>query len=187
MNVIRKNITTIFMLPTLKIDREKIRENGLINAYVKDENKEVHYEGCLYVLFKPTDDHLFKMFVDEEYERTKSLIEDYDYDGGFVVLVYELNSKFNEDFELIRQGRYSSTSEEFQRQFPKIVRIVKNGLRRDEISLQYRVFNKTPDLKKYWEDRIGIEFTDNMEYWQGFIEEEEVLNIEKIKEVYYVE
>jgi hypothetical protein len=47
--------------------------------------------------------------------------------------------------------------------------------------LQYRVFNKSEDIKKYWEDRIGVAFSDDMEVWEGFIEENETLYIEKFK------
>jgi hypothetical protein len=55
-------------------------------------------------------------------------------------------------------------------------------MKKDEISLQYRVFNKTEDLKEYWEEKLGIEFEDSMEVWQGFIEENEILFIDKLKE-----
>ena len=41
---------------------------------------------------------------------------------------------------------------------------------------------KTEDLRKYWEEKLGVEFDDNMEVWQGFIEENETLQIDKIKE-----
>jgi hypothetical protein len=66
--------------------------------------------------------------------------------------------------------------------FPKIIKIKKNGLHKDEISLQYRIFNKTEDLKKFWEEKLGVEFDDSMEVWQGFIEENETLDINKLKE-----
>jgi capsule polysaccharide export protein KpsE/RkpR len=66
--------------------------------------------------------------------------------------------------------------------FPKVIKIKKNGLHKDEISLQYRIFNKTEDLRKYWEEKLGVEFDDSMEVWQGFIEENETLEIDKIKE-----
>lgn len=184
MDKVKKNVTTIFIVPTLKIDREKLKDNGFVNGYVKDELRDVQYEDCIYLLFNPKNTDLFKEFVDYEYQRTKLIVDDYDYEGGFVVLVYQLDSKWNSDYNLIRQGKYSKTSDDFQKIFPKVVKIVKNGLRRDEVSLQYRVFNKTDDMKKYWEEKIGIEFTEDMELWQGFIEENETLNIEKLKELY---
>lgn len=181
---VKKNVTTTFIVPSLKIGRDTLRDNGLINGYIKDEMRDVQYEDCVYILFKPKNEDLFKEFVDREYERTKLIVDDYDYEGGFVVLVYQLDDKWKKDYDLIKQGKYSQVSEEYQKIFPKIMTITKNGLRRDEITLQFRVFNKTEDLRKYWEEKIGIRFTDDMELWQGFIEEDETLNIEKLKELY---
>lgn len=173
---LKKTITTMFIVPTLLIDRDKLRENGFINGYVKDGLKDVQYENAAYLLFKPDNQDRFKIFLDREYERTKDIVDDYDYEGGFVVLVYQLNPKYEKDFKLIKEGKYSKTSKQFQEIFPKIVKIVKNGLHKDEISLQYRIFNKTEDLRLYWEEKIGIKFEEDMEIWQGWIEEKEILH-----------
>ena len=88
------------------------------------------------------------------------------------------------DFDLVRKGKYSETSREFQTLFPKIIKLKKNGLFKDEISLQFRIFNKTEDLKNYWEKKIGIEFDEDMEVWQGFVDSDETLFIDKLKEEY---
>lgn len=181
MEVVR-TITTIFIVPTLGIDREKLKDNGFINGFIKDGSKEVQYENAAYLLFHPDNLDKFKEFLDGEYERTKSVIDDYDYENGYVVVVYEMNKKFKKDFGLVKLGMYSKTSKEFQALFPKIVKVKINGLHKDEISLQYRVFNKTEDLKQYWEEKLDVEFDDSIEYWQGWIEEDETLNIQKIKE-----
>lgn len=179
---LKKNITSIFMVPTLKINRENLKANGFINGYVKDVRRDVQYENCIYVLFRPENIETFRDFLDTEYERTKSIIDDYDYEDGFVVLVYQLDKKFKRDFDLVKQGKYSKTSPEFQELFPRIIKIKKDGYSRDEVSLQYRIFNKTEDLKTYWEEKIGIMFDEDMEIWSGWIEENEVLNIDKIKD-----
>ena len=146
------------MVPTLQIPKGELKENGFINAFIKDEGREVQYENSVYLLFRPNDIDKFRVFLDSEYERTKAVIDDYDYDGWFVVVVYKLDEDFKSDFNLIKKGKYSKTSPNFQKLFPKVTKIVKNGLRKDEISLQYRVFNKTPDMVKYWEDLLDVEF-----------------------------
>lgn len=179
---IKRTITSIFMVPTLGINKEALRENGFLNGYSKDVHRDVQYENCVYILFKPSNLELFRDFLDGEYERTKGIIDDYDYPDGFVVLVYELDKKFKRDFEFIRAGRYSKTSKEFQNLFSKMVRIKKDGYLREEISLQYRIFNKTKDLKEYWEDKIDVQFDDEMELWGTFKEDSETLNIDKLKE-----
>ena len=142
----------------------------------------MQYEDCIYLLFKPTNLDKFKVFLDEEYERTKSIIDDYDYEDGYVVVVYMLNSKLKDDFELIKQGKYSKTSSKFQDIFPKTVKLVINGIPKNQVSLQYRVFNKTEDLKKFWEEKLGVVFDETIEVWEGFHEEIESLNIKNIKE-----
>lgn len=179
---IKKTITSIFIVPTLSIGREKLVDNGYINGYIKDGGREVQYENAVYLLFKPSNLDKFKEFLDEEYERTKQIIDDYDYEDGCVVVVYQLNPKLIDDVELIKQGKYSKTSSKFQEIFPKVVKIKKNYLQKDEISLQYRVFNKTEDLKQFWEDKLGVEFDSDMEVWEGFFEENEILNFDKIKQ-----
>ena len=170
------------MVPTLKIHRDVLADNGFINGYCSDATGDVQYENVVYLLFKPTNLDKFRKFVDDERDRTSSLIDDYDYEGKYVVLVYQLDTKYNQDFNLIKQGRYSKTSSEFQSLFPKTVKVFKNGVYKDEISLQYRIFNKTDDLKNYWEDRLGVDFDESMELWNGWNEETESLDIEKIKQ-----
>jgi hypothetical protein len=179
---IKKNITSIFMVPTLKVPKDALRSNGFINAYIKDAGREDQYADSIYLLFKPTDLDKFREFLDSEYERTKTVIEDYDYEDGFVVVVYQLSDKYKKDFNLIKQGKYSKTSTEFQKLFPKVVKIVRNGLNKDEISLQYRIFNKAEDLVSFWEEKLGIDFEKEFEVWEGWDEQKEILELDKIKE-----
>lgn len=183
---IKKNITSIFMVPTLKVPKDALRGNGFINAYIKDARREDQYQDSIYLLFKPENLDKFREFLDSEYERTKAIIEDYDYEDGFVVVVYQLNDKYKKDFTLIKEGKYSKTSDEFQKLFPKIIKIVRNGLNKDEISLQYRIFNKAEDLVNFWEEKLGIDLENLMgkdfEVWEGWDEQKEILNLDKIKE-----
>ena len=175
------------MVPTLKVPKDALRSNGFINAYIKDNRRDDQYKESVYLLFKPTDLDKFREFLDSEYERTKAVIEDYDYEDGYVVVVYQLNDKYKKDFNLIRQGKYSKTSVDFQKMFPKVVKIVKNNLHRDEVSLQYRIFTKAADLVSFWEEKLGIDFKsivgEDYEVWEGWNEEKEILELDKIKEL----
>jgi hypothetical protein len=179
---LKKTITSIFIVPTLKIHRDKLKENGYLNGYISDVRRDVQYQNAVCLLFQPTNLDRFREFLIDESERTRQLIDDYDYEDGFVVVVYTLDKKWKKDFALVREGLYSQTSKEFQDSFPKVIKIIKNGLHRDEISLQFRIFNKTEDLRKYWEDRLDMEFTENMEVWDGFNIDNEELDLDKIKQ-----
>ena len=50
---VKKNITSIFMVPTLRVPKDALRGNGFINAYVKDSRREDVYKESIYLLFKP--------------------------------------------------------------------------------------------------------------------------------------
>lgn len=179
---LKKTITSIFIVPTLKINRDKLKENGYINGYMSDVRRDIQYQNAVYLLFKPDNLDKFREFLDDEYQRTKQMIDDYDYEDGFVVVVYTLDKKWKKDFALVREGLYSRTSQEFQDSFPKVIKIIKSGLHRDEISLQYRIFKKTDDLRKYWEDRLDMQFTEDMEVWDGFNIDNEILDLDTIKQ-----
>ena len=97
----KHTITSIFIVPTLSIGREKLIDNGFVNGYIKDGMRDVQYENAVYLLFKPTNLDKFKVFLDKEYEKTKSIIDDYDYEDGYVVVVYEINSKLKNDIESV--------------------------------------------------------------------------------------
>lgn len=179
---IKKTITSIFMVPTLKIDRGNLRDNGFLNAYIADKRKDVQHKDAVYLLFKPEDLDKFREFLDKEYERTKNVMDDYDYEDGYVVVVYKLNPKWKKDFLLVREGLYSRTSEEFQKLFPQVIKAdTKRGILRDQLSLQFRVFTRSPELIDYWEKKLDVVFTDDMEVWDGFTIQNEILDLEKLK------
>lgn len=181
MNTIKRTITSIFMVPTLKIPTDKLDANGFINAYIKDGQKEIQYDDAIYLLFRPKDVDRFRMFLLDEYDRTKSIIDDYDYQDGFVVVAYKLNPTFKDDFELIKKGKYSKTSSGFQQIFPKTIKIEKDGLYKEQLSIQYRVFNRSEDLIKFWEEKFGVTMEGDQELWHAFVEKNEILTAEEIK------
>lgn len=178
---VKKTISTIFIVPTLGFEKGVLLENGFVNGYIGDRNKEENYKDAVYVLFKPKEKDKFNIFIEREYEGVRKLIEDYDYDGGWVVLVYKLDDRFKKDYELVKKGKYSKTSKAFQDSFPKVIKIIRNGLHKDEVALQHRIFKKAEDLKQFWEDKFDVEFNEDMEVWDGWNEETELLDISKFK------
>jgi hypothetical protein len=182
---VKKTVTSIFIVPTLKLKKEYLNNNNFINGYIADLRKDIQYDDALYLLFKPENLDRFREFVEDEYEHNHMLIDDYDYEDGFVVLVYKLNKKYDKDLELIMKGKYSKTSDDFQSIFPKVVKIMKNGLHRDEISIQFRIFKKTQDLREYWENKLAVSFDEDMEVWGGFNLLTESLDLDKVKQELY--
>jgi len=178
----RNTITSIFLVPTLKIDRDKLKANDFINGYISDARKDVQHKDAVYLLFKPKDLDKFRIFLDEQHDKRKDIIDDYDYEDGYVVVVYKLNSKWKKDFLLIREGLYSKTSKEFQNTFPKIISVTgEKGIKKQSPALQHRIFSRSSQLIEFWEEKLDIKFTEDMEVWDGFIIEKETLDLDKIK------
>lgn len=184
--VLEKTITSIFMVPTLKVPKPSLKVNGFINGFIDDSNKEDKYKDSIYLLFRPKDIEKFKTFLDSEYERTNDVILDYDYPNGYVVVIYKLNSKYKEDYELVKKGLYSKTSQKFQDCFDKLIDVpnTENIIVTQE-SLQYKVFNKTEDLKDFWEKKLNTNLKNvfkshDYELWQGFNLEKETLDINQL-------
>jgi hypothetical protein len=178
---IKKTITSIFMVPTLDISREQLQATGFINGYVGDINRDTLYPDSIYMLFKPADVEKFREFLGGEYDRTKDIIEDYDYPGGYVVVIYKLNPKLKDDYKLITEGKYSKVSQEYKKLFPSVIPIEKGGVTVSEHSLQYRVFNKTKDLITFWETKLAVILDPGQELWEMYEKDTEFLDINNLK------
>lgn len=165
------------MVPTLNIKKKSLIVNNFLNAYSKDINHDIGYEDCVFLLFKPENLDYFKIFLEEEYEQTKDIIEDYDYEGGYIVVVYRLNPKFKKDFDKIRNSKYSTTSKEFKNLFPNKIKLKHSKQEQD--SVQFLIFTKNTKLLDFWEEIIGTSDISkgNLEVWSGFDEINETLNI----------
>jgi hypothetical protein len=118
-----KTITSIFIVPTLKIPRDTLNSVGFLNGYLYDKDKEIQYKDAVYLLFKLTDVDKFRDFLEKEYLRTNKILDEYDYEDNFVVVVYGLNKDLSRDFELVKKGLYSKTSKGYQSLFPKIIKV----------------------------------------------------------------
>jgi len=149
------------------------RKYGFINAFIGDTQHVNGLECPIYLLFRPPLSLVFQKFLEKEYE-TGMLIEDYSYEGGYTVLLYEYPKEFQHDYQLVREGKYSKTSDIYKEVFPD-----KDPT--DEPTIQHLVLHKDIRLKTYREDTLGITLSEEDELWSVFNEEEETLNIDKYK------
>lgn len=149
--------TNMFIVPTLGIERSKLKENGLINAYIDDLNREIKCERAVYLLFKPGERNKFADFL--EYARNKSpIIEEYDY-GNLVMLVFQYAKKWEKDVKIIMTGKFSTTSTAFKE---SILKETAYG----NLTAQHQIFKKDPSLEKYWKEKYGLDLNYNEdEYW----------------------
>jgi hypothetical protein len=180
---IKSTYTTMFMVPCIGIDRAKLKEQGFMDGYLDDISREIQFKNAIYMLFKPTDYGSFNQFTEAERERGNSLVDDYDYEGGYTVLVYVIEDKWLPDYQLFLESKYSRFSEAFKQLFPPTVKIDAGGGREvNAKSIQYRVVYRDDDLKAYWEDKMGIIMTDDIELLPALSMDKEVLDIDELKQ-----
>lgn len=178
----RVNCTTIFLMPGIGLARKDILKYGFLSAFIDDKQHSIHKDS-VYLLFRPEDIESFQLFLEKEYKRTPLLVEDYDYEGGYVISVYKFPSEFIEEYNLFLQGKYSKFGEAYIGLFPKKVSIIKNGKSiGSEFSLSYHIFTRSSIIKKYWEKKIGEEIPDDMELWSAPDIEKETLDINQFKD-----
>lgn len=176
--------TTMFLVPGLGLSLEEIRfRYGFINAYLKDEDREP-YERGVYLLFKPANIIDFEHFLEREKKRTAQLIEDYDYRGGYVVLIYVFPEEYLHEWKLFLKGRYSKFRAKYLVLLPEIdSKVDSEGIPFTETSLQYMICYKAPALKQYLEKKLGEELEEDAEYWSKPSMKKETLNINKILQI----
>lgn len=159
--------TNLFIKPILQISQEDQVLNGFENAYIKDELRDIEYPNAVYLLFRPMRAGQFNLFVEGERERG-AILDEYDYDNGWTMLVYKYDKKWQNDVNLILQGKFSEVSEEYKNQIPKILKSPQGEV----ISLQHHVFAKDEWMKEWLYERYGIDVPDDVEHWKFYTERE---------------
>lgn len=210
------NDTSTFLLPVLGLKTEDLYKLGFINCYLSDKDREpINNDIHLYLLFKPNTeiieittlggfiarekdtqyDRLVKKIkeLEELDDSNKILIEDYDYEDGFVVLVLKFPEYYRKDYNLFLQGKYTHFSKAFKNKFAekKVVEFINEKGRKEKLlgfNFAYHVMHRTEQAKKFTESKYDIEIPEEQEeYWRipaTSVEGEcgrEVLNIERIK------
>lgn len=174
----KKNCTTIFLLPSVGHTRQNLLKHGFLAAYLDDVNHEIHYEEAIYMLFKPEDTLAFQKFLENEYKKASLILEDYDYEGGYVIVVYRIHEKYLPEYQLFLEGKYSKFSQGYINMFPTDILVEDSrGLTTMSKSLHYHIFNRTKEIKEYWEKKVGQSIPDDMELWSSPDMDREVLDI----------
>lgn len=156
------NLTTssIFLLRGLGLlkttetisDSRIVTELGFLNAYLSDSNHVSYLDHPLYLLFKPTNLTSFSEFLEGEYD-VNIVKEDYDYVGGYVMLLYDFPKEYIGDYDLILEGRYSEVSKKYKDLFPDTY--LHQG--RKTYTKTYHIFNKTNEYREELEEDLSLD------------------------------
>lgn len=171
--------TNMFIVPLLNIGRDNLMRLGFVDAFMKDEIREIEYERVVYLLFKPHDIDKFNIFIEEQRESNLPILDEFDY-KEWTILVYKLPKKFEKDYEKILLGKFSETSAEYQKAIPKFYQVNKDGASVYKMNIQHMVFTKDDELKKYWKSELDLIITNSDSHWHHY-QEREILNDASLK------
>lgn len=174
------NASSLFLLrPLAGEERGALEEYNFINTYMRDVNKEEYGDGFLFALFKPVDFDFFELFLHGQQTENENFVEDYDYDGGYVVIVYSVPDRLRADYERFKKGEYSKFSMFTKSLFRKMK--LKNAIQKIP-GFEWQVFNKSEVLRKELEQYVGEQIDDDAELYPIPNEQKETLDIDKIRQ-----
>lgn len=140
----------MFLLPGLGVENNMLAKYGFLSAFVDDTDHDVKYDRSVFLLFKPDTLERLQYFIATEYKRTKLLKEDYDYEGGYVVMAYSFPIEYELDYQRFLMGEYSKISPAYQKLFPEKVTIKReNGKIEQTFNVVTHVFQKSKGLRKH--------------------------------------
>jgi len=184
--VIKKNKTTLFLLPLIGMnyqeDYKQLMDNGFVNAYLGDDNYDIIIEDNLFLLFNP-----FKFTKEFEWycERLRNHpLFSYEYDCpdnpyGKVVFVFRIIPEYLSIVEKFKKGAYSKIDREYVKKwFPKYQAD-------STVSLRWKIFNKDPSLKDSLEKKLAIVLSDDAELYDIPDPNVEILNYNENKNKYW--
>lgn len=199
--------SSIFLLPCFGISYKEFEDLGFVNCYLADKNREkVNSKDIhIYLLFKPSTELMeieqtggyLKLERETQHNRLSKkieeledldgdrmvLLEDYDYEGGYIILVLKLPERLREDYNNFLGGKYSKLSTMMKKHYPndKITKFKNEKGQIEQLlgkSLPLRIIERDITIKKYVEDKYDINLDDCEEYWSVPSLEKETLDIE---------
>lgn len=186
------NISTIFLLPGIEIDnglKKSFNQFGFVNTYTTCKSFTFPYK-VVYLLFKPVSmDMAFYSFI-ESLKKNKNFVNELDLGYNRLMVVYKVPTRFNNDYDLFLEGKYSKLSAEFKSCFAmeEWKRTSTGALAKDinnrpikEPSTFYHVFHRTKEFVTRWKERLGYDPDDDIlndvELYEKQNEEEETYDL----------
>lgn len=162
--------SVLFALPMIGLTTDAL---GLhfVNCFIKDTQYETTLERPLFLLFnceyKTKTEEKYYQHLHNELTAKEEFVTFY-YTGNindrkYIIYLFNVNNEFTDDYDKYLQGKYSQFSPLLKKRFPKY-RINKSTGRKEETVIG-KVVNKSPELKKYWEERLGVTLEENAEVW----------------------
>lgn len=161
------NLSTDFLVPALGIPLYVTLTPGYLNSYLSCPDLTDMKMSCpVYILYDTSGEPREVNDVYQLLTSNKNFIFEQRLDSTHILFCFEFPKDLESDYYHILEGRYSQVSDEFISKFDKYDDIL---VKKDEMTLtrqltfQYQVMTRHPDMKKYQEDRLGL--TEELPSW----------------------
>lgn len=159
--------TTDFILPLFGYTKAFYAEY-LVNAYLGDVDLNYFDEYKVYIVISNHRMQSQHMRIENTLKEMDEFIDYYDVlDGRMSVFVMNVPEEFKKDYESFLDGKYSQFSKEAK------IKVLKG---RSEKSAMPYIFNKSKNLKEYWETKMETEVPIGMEVWPILSIKQELFN-----------
>lgn len=150
------NCSSLFLIkPITGLKLLELKNAGFISSYIYFKEEE----GLFLLFEKEKEEYDILLYSQKE---NPSFINEEIYENK-IVWRYKIPLELKNDFEKFKKGEYSTMSNFYKKHFDKII---KNSLGFEIKSLQWKVFEKDPKLKKDIEEYIGSPIDESKDYYQ---------------------
>lgn len=168
--------TTSFIKQILNLPHNELLNHGFLDSYLGYYNQtELTWGKYIYLAFdlaKLDPDYRIKLLKHPDFNTI--------YMEGDVLL-FEFNISEEDFISIINpflNGQYSKICRKYVQENFKMM-VYNPASKKVEMSNNYKVFNKHKSLAQYWEKRIGVTFTEDMEVWSRPEKEDEIYGYPK--------
>lgn len=183
MSVVKFTKTSTFLFPLLGIPKTIFScdvknsfgtvmfKNRFVNCYLYHE--DIVADGCLFVVVRGYQDAEFSEFY-KKLVSIENYVDDFEKNEYFV-FIFSILEKFQEDFDIIIQGKYSEVSGVARKE------IFKNHFFSTNSTVLPMIFFKAKSLKDMWEEQLsnpGINYIADLgdqEVWSIIDSDKETL------------
>ena len=174
--LLARNISTIFLVPALEFDANKLFEFKLLNAFMFREKDDLDVlDNVIYLCFSPEDFFKFEEFITPFKEGECFLTEEMAGEN-IIVIQCKLPAKWESDYQKILKGRYSKLSEGYRKLIPQYIEYNKKV----SMYLGYSIINKTAEIRNLIKEYLGVTLKESDEYWTVFDIQKETLIINNL-------
>lgn len=163
-----KTLSFAYLLPLVNKEINS-KKNGIINVYLFDINNpdKINYD----YLFILVDSFIFKSYLDNDY-----IIDKYEVDDNYYMLVVKLPESYKADIKLIVNGKYSKIQNDTKR-------LILNYHNLKPHHKLYKVLYKVKEYKEEIENNLNVKLSNTQELGEIFdLHKETYTNLIKEKE-----